>query len=309
MSRDAWLDERRQGIGSSDAAAACGVPSFGRSPLSVYLEKLGLMPPLVPSIAMKKGLLLEPLIFEEYESETKNVAEMPEYPDGRHTFQHPDYPWMLATPDRMVRNGPIVEGKLPSSRDGFGEPWTDQVPANYFIQAVHQMAVTGRDEVHLPALIGGDEHVTIYRIVRSESIVQMLIDMEGQLWDRIQRQEPPPIDWTADDLPRLLDFLYRPTTNLEIMVDDEDTLAAVDRYQEIGKVIGLLNTERELMKARMIARMGHASLGHLPDGRTLSRKIIPPKTITTNRQESVRLNILKAKGKNHGQDESSDGTE
>ena len=45
MSHEEWLEQRRQGIGGSDAGAVIGVNKW-RSPYTVYCDKLGKLPPI-----------------------------------------------------------------------------------------------------------------------------------------------------------------------------------------------------------------------------------------------------------------------
>jgi len=62
----AWLAERKRGIGGSDAAAILGLSKF-RTPLQVYLDKIGQAPPIEETAPMRWGKKLEPLILDEYE--------------------------------------------------------------------------------------------------------------------------------------------------------------------------------------------------------------------------------------------------
>ena len=50
LSREAWLAVRRQGIGSSDAAAAVGLNPY-QSPLELWLNKTGRQEALTPAKA------------------------------------------------------------------------------------------------------------------------------------------------------------------------------------------------------------------------------------------------------------------
>ena len=44
MTRDEWLEDRRKSIGGSDAAAVIGLNRY-RTPMEVYADKLGALPP------------------------------------------------------------------------------------------------------------------------------------------------------------------------------------------------------------------------------------------------------------------------
>ena len=67
LNRDQWLDIRRSGIGSSDAAAAVGLNPY-KSQLELWMEKTGrggALPQLDPNdeaSPMYWGTLLEPIV-------------------------------------------------------------------------------------------------------------------------------------------------------------------------------------------------------------------------------------------------------
>ena len=75
MSREDWLDVRKQGIGASDAAAAVGVSPY-QSPLELWLVKTGRdgdMPKVDPndeSSPMYWGNVLEPIVAQHYSRRT-----------------------------------------------------------------------------------------------------------------------------------------------------------------------------------------------------------------------------------------------
>jgi putative phage-type endonuclease len=67
--RDEWLEQRRHGIGGSDAAAALGLSPW-KTPLSLYLEKTGDARPFRDNESMLWGRVLEPAIRAEYTRRT-----------------------------------------------------------------------------------------------------------------------------------------------------------------------------------------------------------------------------------------------
>jgi predicted phage-related endonuclease len=77
MPRETWLDVRRQGIGSSDAAAAVGLNPY-QSQLELWMHKTGkghLLPVVDPNeetSPMYWGTLLEPIVAAHYTKRTGN---------------------------------------------------------------------------------------------------------------------------------------------------------------------------------------------------------------------------------------------
>lgn len=104
LEREEWLNIRKQGIGSSDAAAAVGLNPY-KSQLELCMEKTGRdaeLPQLYPSDDTSPafwGTLLEPIVASHYTKKTGNRVRR-----VNAVLQHaaPELPWMLANIDREV---------------------------------------------------------------------------------------------------------------------------------------------------------------------------------------------------------------
>lgn len=73
LDQDLWLKYRNQGIGSSDAATACGLNPF-KSQLELWMEKTGRIIPEQPKMTEDSplvwGTILEPIVAEHYAKRT-----------------------------------------------------------------------------------------------------------------------------------------------------------------------------------------------------------------------------------------------
>ncbi|HBO5106289.1 TPA: lambda-exonuclease family protein, partial [Pseudomonas aeruginosa] len=104
LPREDWLQIRKQGIGSSDAAAAVGLNPY-KSQLELWLEKTGRdtkVPKTDPHDEESPaywGNVLEPIVAWHYSKRTKNRVRR-----INAVLQHPDpeMSWMLANIDREV---------------------------------------------------------------------------------------------------------------------------------------------------------------------------------------------------------------
>lgn len=102
MTRDEWLDIRKRGIGSSEAAAAVGLSPY-KSQLELWLQKTGQdagLPKPDPNDETSPlywGTLLEPIVAAHYTKRTgRRVRRI------NAVLQHASEPWMLANIDREV---------------------------------------------------------------------------------------------------------------------------------------------------------------------------------------------------------------
>lgn len=273
-SREAWLAERRTGIGSSDAAAIAGLSGW-RTPWEVYLDKTGQLPDVEPTPEQRWGLRHEPTIAAAYE-EQQGVSLAKPY-----LMRHPKYPWMLATVDRITDAGRIVELKTanPHAAKDWGEPWTDQVPEQYLIQVQHQMAVVDADAADIAVLVGLSDF-RVYTVRRCDQLIFDLIHLEQEFWAQVEARKPPTPDWskvrTRDILRKL-----KPNRSEVLHIDDAQALLEVDDFlvnlakeKEAKANKERAKCNKELAQAQLIYRMGQAEEALLPDGRLLTRSTI-----------------------------------
>ncbi len=248
LTRAEWLELRRKGIGGSDAAAICGASPW-RSPLSVYLSKIGAAPDTDSTEAMDWGIELEDVIAKKFSGRTGFKMRRVNY-----ILQHPGYPWMLANVDRYVRDEEETDwGILECKNVGEyrAEDWAeDRIPEYYQIQGAHYMAVTDAAYVWFAPLIGGNRLRPI-KLLRDEHLIANLITIEEKFWRKVETRTPPPID-DSPEATKILKYLYPQSTTSTILIEQStyDKLrAARERAIEAEKEArGLENLIKEQMK-------------------------------------------------------------
>lgn len=185
MANDDWLEYRRQGIGGSDVAAICGLSKY-RSPLNVYLDKLGEIPPLEDNPKMKAGRMLEQVIADWFAEETGNKVWR-----QNAVFQSRDHSFMLANIDRWLP-GQNAGLEIKNTSEYCKDDWAGtQAPTEYVLQCNHYMAVTGADRWYIAVLIGGWDFQ--WRIIeRDEELIKNLTTIESDFWhNNVLAKEPP----------------------------------------------------------------------------------------------------------------------
>lgn len=196
LPREDWLNVRRQGIGSSDAAAAVGLNPY-KSQLELWLEKTGrdgLLPktdPLDEESPAYWGNILEPIVAAHYARRSGNRVRR-----INAVLQHPDpqLHWMLANIDREVIGAPDVQ-ILECKTAGINGSrlWKEGVPEYVQLQVQHQLVVTGKAAADVAVLLGG-QHLEIHRIQRDEALIARLIQLEAAFWRYVETDTPPPAD-------------------------------------------------------------------------------------------------------------------
>ena len=193
MSREEWLDARRQGIGGSDASAILGLNPY-TSPLRVYLDKIGKGGEEETSEAMRQGTDLEGYVAQRFGEDTgfkvRKVNKI---------LQHPEYPWMLANIDRDIPGlnaGLECKTTSPYSKFKFDE---GEINPHYYWQSMHYMAVTGAEKWYVAVLVLG-KAFHIFEIPRDDEAIDTLIGRERIFWEeRVMKKDPPLPTGTEDD--------------------------------------------------------------------------------------------------------------
>ena len=259
MEREDWLEVRRTGIGSSDAAAAIGLNPY-QSQLELWMQKTGkgdLLPAVDPTddtSPMFWGSLLEPIVAAHYTKRTgRKVRRV------NAVLQHPEHPWMLANVDREVIGAPDVQ-LLECKTAGIhgARLWRDGVPEYVQLQVMHQLAVTGQRAADVVVLVGGQE-LRIFRIERDEALIARLIVLEKAFWDMVQSGTAPSGDG-SDSAEQALRCLYPGDTGDQVDLSEDQELSTT--FEELLQARSDLDTaqKREArLRQHIQMHMGEAS--------------------------------------------------
>lgn len=268
LPREDWLAVRKQGIGSSDAAAAVGLNPY-KSQLELWMEKTGRdesLPKLDPQDEESPaywGNVLEPIVAWHYSKRSGNRVRR-----INAVLQHPDpeLPWMLANIDREVIGADDVQ-ILECKTAGINGArlWKEGVPEYVQLQVMHQLAVTGKQAADVAVLLGG-QHLEIHRIERDESMIARLIDLERLFWDYVVSDTPPPADGT-DSAEAALRCLYPEDNGQTLDFSQHTELAST--YQELKTVrqsIAQQETREAQLKQVLQQAMGTATRAEFTEG-------------------------------------------
>lgn len=268
LGRNEWLQVRRTGIGSSDAAAAVGLSPY-KSQLELWLEKTGRDAELAKpdpnddSSPLYWGTLLEPIVAAHYTKRTGNRVRR-----VNAVLQHPDADktWMLANIDREVVGATDVQILECKTAGEFGARlWKDGVPEYVQCQVQHQLAVTGKAAADVCVLICGQE-VRIHRIERDDALIARLVELERAFWHYVETDTPPPADG-SDSAAKALQCLYPYETGtvLDLSQDREMCTAFADLVTVREEIAVREKLEAEL-KQRIQQRMGDAGKARFETG-------------------------------------------
>lgn len=268
LPREEWLAVRKQGLGSSDAAAAVGLNPY-KSQLELWLEKTGRdtsLPKLDPQDEDSPaywGNILEPIVAAHYSRRSghrvRRINAVLQHPE-------PQLKWMLANIDHEVIGAPEVQ-ILECKTAGINGArlWKEGVPEYVQLQVMHQLAVTGKQAADVAVLLGG-QHLEVHRIERDESMIARLIDLERLFWDYVVSDTPPPADGTAS-AEAALRCLYPEDNGQTLDFSQHTELAST--YLELKAVrqrIAQQETREARLKQALQQAMGEASRAEFAEG-------------------------------------------
>lgn len=158
-----WLEQRKSGIGGSEIAPILNLSPF-TSAVTLFYEKLGLLPPKPATMAMRLGNLLEPGIVQAFREEYPTIKVHHE----NLTFASLENQRFRANPDAIIEdtngNLSILEIKHTS------QYWTE-LPLHYKYQVLWYMFVTGlTNTATLYAVTGGSTRA--FSVEYDETLIQ-----------------------------------------------------------------------------------------------------------------------------------------
>ena len=225
LSYEEWLIHRRNGIGGSDLAAICGISKW-RSPVHVYLEKLGEAPEDQLNEAAEWGTRLEPLIADKFANEHPEWA----ITEKKVIYCHPEQHWATGNLDRMIicpkRGRGILEIKTAS--EYLRQEWDNgNIPDYYYVQLQWYMFVTGLDWGYFATLIGGNKYRE-YEVMRDDELINQLFRLASDFWHHyVLASNCPPVDG-SEACTKLLNRLYPEARSSTIIPIDE--IRHIDTY-------------------------------------------------------------------------------
>lgn len=206
-SREEWLEERKKGIGGSDAAVILGLNHY-KNNIRLWEEKTGKVQAedISDKPYVKYGTQAEDLLRELFK------LDFPQYEvshDENTIIKHPKYPFLFASLDGQLVDKEtgelgILEIKTTNILQSMQkEKWKEKIPDNYFCQVLHYLNVTGYSFAILKAQLKYDFDGDIkletrhYKINRCdfEEDIKELEKAEVEFWTKyVEKDIQPPLE-------------------------------------------------------------------------------------------------------------------
>ena len=248
LSREKWLQYRKQGLGGSDIGAIVGVSPF-KSALQVYIDKATETIDDYDSEALRQGRDLEDYIASRFEEETGMRLRK-----SHAIWVHDEYDFMLGDFDRIVI-GKQIGVEIKTVSPFASHKWTEnKIPWEYQLQVQHYLAISNFSCWYICALVYGTELI-IRKIERDEELIKNLITIEKRFWEENVLAGVMPEPDGSKQAGELL-AKYYPVERGKKTVLTEDISLQLRRREELADLIKKMETEKKTIEQSLLKYLG-----------------------------------------------------
>ena len=246
MSRHDW---GKTHIGGSDLAPILGKSNF-KTALDLFLEKTGQKEQGPTTRKMEVGTILEPHIRRWASEEIGS-----EILDGQ-AYTDPIYPYLGGNTDGKLDDETMVEIKTMDfmTRDKWGEPGTDEIPIDYYIQVTWYMGIGGFKRCLMVRFDTGSKEIEYYWVDFSQELYDECRKAAVRFMENLLQGIPPePSERDGDNIIYLF-----PQGNEDILIAGDDVDAIASEMGAIYPDLKSLEKRYELLKSQMKVSIGPA---------------------------------------------------
>lgn len=282
--KEAWLAERRKGIGGSDVAGIMGLSPWA-TPVTVWLDKTGRAQPKEETEAMRIGTELEGFVARRYTMETGRTVQR------YNTMLHDGC--LLGNLDRLVvmpgekvashqkeiRTDTLLECKT-SSRE-----WDGDVPVYYQTQVQHYMGLCPALKfADVAVLFLSRKHFEIYRVERDQAVIDHIQKHLREWWEEYVIADKMPKPTSEADC-KLLWARSNPGKRVE---SSEEIAAKIERYLDLKATAKKIKNGIDEIQSDLCAAMGDAEMICDTTGKPLVTWKSPKDTTKTDWEKLAR---------------------
>lgn len=289
-----WSARHRRTIGSSIAAAVCGVNPYVTA-AQAFDYMTGAAPPAEINPHIERGVLLEPIARRKLSEHLKVRIE----PHDQDTFLLSEkYPFAHALPDGWIMDAAMttewpVELKVPTPQN-WQRIRLQGVHDYWLVQCQHILAVTDAPHLEFGALNPVNMQVLAIHVVRDDALIASIMEREAAFFEQVRSgkrpEEAPP---APIDMPEIGGEM--------VTLTGDEALAAAAAYVEADEILKEAEALKESAKARIGQLMGNAQIAELPGLRVYRRiqegRLTFDKTALAREHPELDLSRYEKRGK------------
>lgn len=271
------LEDRRSFLGASDCASVLGMSRW-KTPLQIWAEKTGAIEPedISDRLQVKLGNRLEEVVAELFTEETgKKVRRVND------RFIHKQFPFLSCAIDRKVEGErAILQCKTASAWKA--KEWEgEEIPHEYILQEVHELAATGYDRAYIAVLIGNQDF-KMKIVERDEALIQDVVRREVEFWTKFVIPRIMPQTIKKDDAETLFK-LFPNALEGEIITLPDMAAGIIEGIESMNQDLKNLEGIIDQQKNELKVLLKEAETGEV------GRNIITWKNESNNRMDTDRL--------------------
>ena len=264
--RNAWLAERKTGIGGSEVAAILGLSPWA-TPVTVWLDKTGRSAPKEENEAMRIGTELEDFVARRYCQETGNTVQ-------RFTKMiHKGC--MLGNFDRLVvphgakvasHMGEIRTDTLLECKTGSRE-WEDGVPLYYQTQVLWYLGLEPKlQHADVAYLNLNYKHFEIHRVERDDEVIKTLQERAQAWWVEhiVNDKIPEPMNEVDCKL------LWAKSNPGKKVTATSETVELIESLKKVKDDYDRISEDKKKLESDIKAKFGDAEVLVGLDGKPLA---------------------------------------
>ena len=253
MTHEEWVKLRESSIGGSEAAICVGMNQYS-SLITLYAQKTGLVKPIEDNEAMRIGRDLEQYVADRYTEKTGKKVR-----NDMFMYAHDDYDFITANIDRrIVYDNAGLECKTMGSFNGYNLEG-GEVPAHYYCQCQHYMAVMGWAYMDLAVLVL-QKGLYVIHIERNEDFINRLIEAEVDFWKTNVEPRVMPVPDGSEASLETLKELY-PTAEKDSEMEIVGLDQMIEDYKALGEMEKDYKQRKDAIKAQICAALGDHEIG------------------------------------------------
>jgi putative phage-type endonuclease len=253
ISREEWLEIRRNSIGGSDSAAACGMSPW-KSQLELWCDKMGMIPDKETNETMRRGTYLEEYVAERFAEETgKKVIR------SNFMYADDDFPCLTANIDRMIvgEKAGLECKTMNDFSTGDYDIENGEIPTQYYYQVQHYMMVMGWEYMYIA--FSSNFKFTWLKVDRNDDFIKDMRQKELDFWyNHVIKKVRPESDGSDSAMEALVRLYPNETPDSVIHFDFE---ALGKRYIELNDLANRVKAEKDEIKGKICDTMQDAELG------------------------------------------------
>lgn len=254
------LADRKNYIGSSDAAAILGFDTF-RTAYDVWLEKTEKLEPVGSEAKhLIRGNFIERATLDWFEKRTGLKIRR----GSKRSARDRGLPMACHLDAQTVEAGYPVEAKSVGaySNEVWGEDSTDQIPDRVLIQNHHEMICTDTNLCYVPVYLPYRDFCLFevrWNQIVGETIKERCIDF----WENNVLKDIPPEE-VGPSLAIAKRIRRQPNKSIQI----SDTI--INHFEEAKEVFNKAKKQKEKFEAKLIAALGDAEEGVTETGKIVT---------------------------------------